>query len=81
MSTCTSARESMFAIDSLFGTFYVKSPIDSGAVLYGSQTICPDKFIFGVLDYLFAVGVLGLGVLDFGLWTSLWDYSQIRTIH
>ena len=52
---------------SLFGTFYVESPIDSGAVLYGSQMICPDEFVFGVLDYLFAVGVWGWGFWILGL--------------
>ena len=62
MPTCTSARESIC----LFGTFYVESPIDSGAVLYGSRMICPDEFVFGVLDYLFAVGVW-----VFGFWA--WD--------
>lgn len=36
----------------------------------GVRRFVPNEFVFGVLDYLFAVGV---GFLDFWLGTSFWD--------
>ena len=42
-------------------------------VLPGLRRFVPDKFVFGVLDYKFAIGVLGLRFYDFGLGTSFGD--------
>ena len=37
-----------------------------GLHFYGSWTIRPDRFVFGVFDYYFAVEVWGFGVLGLG---------------
>ena len=46
----------------------------------GVRQYVPDEFISGVLDYNFAVGVLGLGYLDFGLWTSFGDDVSLMLV-
>ena len=43
-------------------------------VFGGVRRFVPDKFVFGVLDYYFAVGVwgFGVGVLRFWAWDEFW---------
>ena len=48
-------------------------------LLLGVRGFVPNKFVFGVLDYLFAVGVQGFGVGVCVFWAKDEFWGQIVT--